>query len=143
VLTGTAEVASEGLNMIATLISRAFSMRSGTMLIAALASAIDALTAAAGSERLHVQLSDVTRPPAGWVEFCARQTNECAGARATPRHIALSPEAWKELVRVNKWVNETIKPLTDLDHWGWLTTGPILMMATGTARTTSCSSGAS
>jgi predicted transglutaminase-like cysteine proteinase len=118
VLTGTAEVASEGLNMIATLISRAFSMRSGTMLIAALASAIDALTAAAGSERLHVQLSDVTRPPAGWVEFCARQTNECAGARATPRHIALSPEAWKELVRVNKWVNETIKPLTDLDHWG-------------------------
>ena len=29
-----------------------------------------------------------------------------------------SPEAWKELVRINKWVNETIKPLTDLAHWG-------------------------
>jgi predicted transglutaminase-like cysteine proteinase len=23
-----------------------------------------------------------------------------------------------DLVRVNKWVNETIKPLTDLEHWG-------------------------
>jgi predicted transglutaminase-like cysteine proteinase len=22
------------------------------------------------------------------------------------------------LVRVNKWVNQTIKPLTDLEHWG-------------------------
>jgi len=22
------------------------------------------------------------------------------------------------LVRVNKWVNEMIKPLTDLEHWG-------------------------
>ena len=22
------------------------------------------------------------------------------------------------LVRINKWVNETIKPLTDLEHWG-------------------------
>ena len=23
-----------------------------------------------------------------------------------------------DLVRVNKWVNQTIKPLTDLEHWG-------------------------
>ena len=32
--------------------------------------------------------------------------------------LALSPEAWKDLVRVNKWVNQAIKPLTDLEHWG-------------------------
>jgi predicted transglutaminase-like cysteine proteinase len=31
---------------------------------------------------------------------------------------AFSPEVWKDLVRVNKWVNETIKPLTDPEHWG-------------------------
>ena len=31
---------------------------------------------------------------------------------------AFSPEVWKDLVRVNKWVNETIKPLTDSEHWG-------------------------
>jgi predicted transglutaminase-like cysteine proteinase len=43
-----------------------------------------------------------------------------AGASITtaPRDLALSPEAWKDLVRVNNWVNETIKPLTDLEHWG-------------------------
>jgi predicted transglutaminase-like cysteine proteinase len=25
---------------------------------------------------------------------------------------------WTDLVRINKLVNETIKPLTDLEHWG-------------------------
>src|SRR5712692_9232102 len=27
-------------------------------------------------------------------------------------------KAWRDLVRVNSWVNSTIKPMTDLDHWG-------------------------
>ena len=35
-----------------------------------------------------------------------------------PRDFAPTSEAWKDLVRVNKRVNETIKPLTDLEHWG-------------------------
>jgi predicted transglutaminase-like cysteine proteinase len=30
----------------------------------------------------------------------------------------LSARAWKDLVRVNNRVNETIKPMTDLDHYG-------------------------
>jgi predicted transglutaminase-like cysteine proteinase len=30
----------------------------------------------------------------------------------------LSLEAWRDLVQVNKQVNETIRPLTDLKHWG-------------------------
>ena len=36
----------------------------------------------------------------------------------TARPCSLRPEAWMTLVRINKWVNETIKPLTDLEHWG-------------------------
>jgi len=35
-----------------------------------------------------------------------------------PRDIVLSGKAWKDLVRVNKLVNDTIKPMTDFDHWG-------------------------
>ncbi len=106
--------------MVATAIAKALSVRSGTVLIAALAAgAIDALPAAAGPERLaHVPVSEVARPPAGWVEFCARQPGECAGTMMAPRDFALSPEAWNDLMRVNKWVNERIKPLTDLEHWG-------------------------
>jgi predicted transglutaminase-like cysteine proteinase len=106
--------------MIATAISKILRVKSGTVLIAALAaSAIDALPAVAGPQRLaHVAVSEVTRPPVGWIESCARQPGECAGARTAPRDLALSAEAWKDLVRVNKSVNKTIKPLTDLEHWG-------------------------
>ena len=106
--------------MIATAISNILRLKSETVLIAALAaSAIDALPAVAGPQRLaHVAVSEVTRPPVGWIEFCARQPGECAGAGTAPRDLALSAEAWKDLVRVNKSVNKTIKPLTDLEHWG-------------------------
>ena len=106
--------------MIATAISNILRVKSGTVLIAAFAaSAIDPLPAVAGPQRLaHVAVSEVTRPPVGWIEFCARQPGECAGARTAPRDLALSAEAWKDLVRVNKSVNKTIKPLTDLEHWG-------------------------
>ena len=107
-------------DMVATVITKVLSLKSMTVLIAVMAaSTIDTLPALAGPERLaHVLASKVTRPPAGWVEFCVRQPGECASTTTAPRDLALSPEAWKDLVRVNKWVNETIKPLTDLEHWG-------------------------
>ena len=102
-----------------TVISKVLRMKSATVLIATLAANfVDAVPAVAGPDRLaHVRILEVTQPPAGWVEFCARQPSECA-ATTVPRDLALSPEAWKALMRVNKWVNETIKPLTDLEHWG-------------------------
>ena len=34
------------------------------------------------------------------------------------RDVVLSPTAWRDLVRVNRWVNGKIKPLTDMEHWG-------------------------
>ena len=93
-----------------------------TVLITALAAdAVDALPAVAGSElRAHVLVSEVTQPPPGWVDFCARQPGECSGPTTAPRNVTLSWEAWMDLARVNEWVNETIKPLTDLEHWGVL-----------------------
>jgi predicted transglutaminase-like cysteine proteinase len=103
------------------MISKALNAKSGMVFIAALAaaSAIDALPAVAGPERLaHVLVSEVTQPPPGWVDFCARQPGECPSSETAPQDVALSRKAWRDLVRVNKWVNETIKPLTDLEHWG-------------------------
>jgi predicted transglutaminase-like cysteine proteinase len=81
------------------------------------ANAIDTLPAVAGSER-HAHVFGATQPPPGWVDFCARQPSECAGPTTVPTELALSWGAWMDLVWINTWVNKTIKPLTDIEHWG-------------------------
>ena len=77
-----------------------------------------AATSAAGERVLFVSLGDNTRAPIGWVDFCARYPGECDGKAGSPRDVVLTAQAWKDLVRVNKWVNERIKPKTDMEHWG-------------------------
>jgi len=67
---------------------------------------------------LYIEVSDITRAPIGWVEFCASHSAECATTPTTPRDVVLTPKALKDLVRVNKWVNDSIKPMTDMEHWG-------------------------
>jgi predicted transglutaminase-like cysteine proteinase len=75
--------------------------------------------ALAASERvMHVSVGDTSRPPIGWVEFCNDNPRECATQATAPRDVVLSQKAWKDLVRVNRWVNDTIKPITDMDQWG-------------------------
>jgi len=67
---------------------------------------------------LYVAVHEVTRPPIGWVDFCVRYVGKCATTPSTPRDIVLSARAFKDLARVNKWVNDAVKPMTDMDHWG-------------------------
>jgi predicted transglutaminase-like cysteine proteinase len=113
------EVASEALMMISTTFFNRVGAKSGVLIAALVTSAIHALPAGAGPERLtHVPDFEITRPPPGWIDFCERLPGDCAGATTTPRNIALTSEARGDLVRVNKWVNQAIKPLTDLEHWG-------------------------
>jgi predicted transglutaminase-like cysteine proteinase len=67
---------------------------------------------------LYAAVGDVTRTPIGWTEFCAEYKSECITKPSSPRDVVLSPKAWTDLIRVNTWVNEQIKPITDLEHWG-------------------------
>src|SRR5262249_45332236 len=93
-----------GLGSAATLVALVLTNASATM---------------AGTDRpLFASLGDVTRAPIGWTDFCAQLPRECAGGPTTPRDVVLSPTAWKDLVRINRWVNDNIKPMTDLEHWG-------------------------
>ena len=73
---------------------------------------------AAGERPLFVSTGTATRAPIGWVEFCASHPRECETRAAEARDVVLTARAWQDLTRINKWVNETIKPLTDLEHWG-------------------------
>jgi len=73
---------------------------------------------AAGERVLYASLGDTTRSPIGWVEFCADNPGDCRGGVTQARDIVMTQTAWKDLLRVNRWVNDTIKPMTDMDHWG-------------------------
>jgi predicted transglutaminase-like cysteine proteinase len=73
---------------------------------------------AAQEQLLYASIGEVTRPPIGWVEFCAEHASECDVLPSEPRSVLLTPRLWRELVRVNQTVNTTIKPMTDLDHYG-------------------------
>jgi predicted transglutaminase-like cysteine proteinase len=89
--------------------------------ILALASVIALSGVVAGSARggpLYVSTGDSARPPIGWVEFCADRPRECKVAPSPARDVVLTTKAWNDLVRINKWANDNIKPMTDMEHWG-------------------------
>ncbi len=66
----------------------------------------------------YIAVGEAARPPIGWVEFCIRYKPECETKASMPRDVVLTPKAWSDLVKVNAWVNDNIKPITDLEHWG-------------------------
>jgi predicted transglutaminase-like cysteine proteinase len=87
--------------------------------VAIAAAFLVSIDAAAASERpLFVPVGGTATAPIGWIEFCNENPGDCADRPSTPRDIVLSAKAWKELLRINKHVNNTIKPMTDFDHWG-------------------------
>jgi len=76
-------------------------------------------TAGDAQERpLFISLGDVARAPIGWIEFCASYEPECRTKPSAPRDVMLSAQTWKDLERVNLFVNTHVKPMTDMEHWG-------------------------
>ena len=61
-----------------------------------------------------------TLPPIGWVQFCGDQPQECNVAALPVRSASLDDKRWKQLVRINRDVNDAIEPVSDLEHWGTL-----------------------
>lgn len=54
-------------------------------------------------------------PPIGYVNFCARNAGECQSMGGKVRKITLTEKNWKILHEVNRYVNKTVKPVTDAD----------------------------
>ena len=76
-------------------------------------------TDAASEQRaLFISIGATARAPIGWIEFCSEYAPECETGVLEARDVVLSTKAWKDLLRINKWVNDQIKPVTDLEHWG-------------------------
>jgi predicted transglutaminase-like cysteine proteinase len=75
--------------------------------------------AQAGSDRSPFAVTgDAVRAPGGWVGYCGANPQDCAIEPAAPRDAKLTPDAWRQLVRINKWVNDSIMPMTDIEHFG-------------------------
>jgi len=64
-----------------------------------------------------IQLGSKTNVPSGWLQFCISYNSECLTTASQPRDIVLTDKAWKNLVSVNAWVNNNIKPMTDMEHY--------------------------
>jgi len=103
----------------------------GMLVVAALALLAATAGSAAAAERLayggpanqreraaYVAIGEATRPPIGWVEFCIRYKPECDTKPTAARDVVLTATAWSDMIKVNAWVNDNIKPITDLEHWG-------------------------
>jgi predicted transglutaminase-like cysteine proteinase len=75
-------------------------------------------TIAAEQLPLNMTVGEQVSAPIGWVKFCVEYSPECEMPWTLPRQIILTPKAWQDLVEVNAWVNQSIRPLTDWQHWG-------------------------
>jgi predicted transglutaminase-like cysteine proteinase len=107
-------------------------LRAASMLVLAGVAALPISTAAAAGQRTaslggslgsaehptYVAVGEPTRTPIGWVEFCIEYKSECATTPSVPRDVVLTSKAWTDMLKVNAWVNQSIKPVTDLEHWG-------------------------
>jgi len=91
----------------------------GVVLLTSLAALLAAPTASMAQERAaFIAVGAVTTPPIGWAEFCIEYAPECDTRPSLPRDVALSSRAWAEIKRINVAVNTSVKPMTDMDHWG-------------------------
>ena len=67
-----------------------------------------------------MRVYNVALPPIGYVHFCHRNPNECRQERTKLRRIGLTSERWSELVSINKYVNESVTPVSDQNLYGKL-----------------------
>ncbi len=98
--------------------TKAFLTRSAAASAIALAALAMPTAGRADESPLFISLGEAAKAPIGWVEFCIEYDPECKTQPSQARDVMLSASAWKDLERVNLWVNSHVKPMTDMEHWG-------------------------
>ncbi len=58
------------------------------------------------------------RPIQGWVEFCSRHPEDCRVNKAEPEFITLDALTWSTILSINREVNRSIQPITDVELYG-------------------------
>ena len=83
-----------------------------------IASCATAFAAGVPAKSEPVEPTGKAKPMAAWTEFCARVPAECAVDVSEPAFATLDTTTWVKIRSVNRRVNETLKPVTDDEHWG-------------------------
>ncbi|MDQ0509248.1 transglutaminase-like cysteine peptidase [Ancylobacter amanitiformis] len=56
--------------------------------------------------------------PIGYAQFCEEYPRDCGSGNARGGKVALTEANFAQLTAINAEVNQRIKPMTDLDHYG-------------------------
>jgi predicted transglutaminase-like cysteine proteinase len=56
--------------------------------------------------------------PIGYTDFCETHHIDCLPAGAVVERVSLTADKWRELVELNKALNETIRPISDMAQYG-------------------------
>lgn len=83
-----------------------------------------ALTGAAAAQTLAslpngdvgARIRGDAKPIDAWSTFCQDYAAECAVDRTEPARIILTPATWNTIVAVNRRINRSVEPMTDMDH---------------------------
>ncbi|MGL9622426.1 transglutaminase-like cysteine peptidase [Bradyrhizobium sp. U531] len=73
--------------------------------------------AVADAPKKSMPLKHQAEAPKGWLQFCADYPKECLSGQRESKVIVMTPTTWGDLRKVNRWVNETVEPLSDPRHW--------------------------
>ncbi|MCB1478875.1 MAG: transglutaminase-like cysteine peptidase [Tepidamorphaceae bacterium] len=89
-------------------------------LAAVSAASVPATAATPGqhTEAANMEVFGEARAPIGYVQFCGQFPNECTAAGRGRTYMGLTQARWAELDAINRQVNSTVTPVTDLELYG-------------------------
>lgn len=67
---------------------------------------------------IFAALSNVTKAPGGWLQFCAENPEECRPVADAPRDVALTPDLLQQLFTINAYSNDRVKWTSDSELYG-------------------------
>jgi len=76
------------------------------------------LSISSASAGTHMATGGRTTQPIGHAYFCQQLPQECSVRSKSTKAPKLTRKRWKDLLEVNSFSNNSVKPVTDLDHYG-------------------------
>jgi len=62
--------------------------------------------------------TSLDRPIAAWLDYCVRHSDDCQTDLRQPLTVTLTAALLARLKDVNIAVNRSVRPMTDMQHWG-------------------------